>query len=424
MRPIANAIRTSLAALLLVLPVIGPKFALAATDLATAVRDSDHAAVDTLLGQEAARDDINAHGYGGMTPLLWAVLADDLALAGKLLVAGADANLGNRYGIFPLWLAATNRSAAMTSLLLEHGADSTMGLPHGETALMAAARAGDADTIRLLLDAGADPNAREATLGETALIWAAAENHPAAIAALIAGGADPDLASSPLDLAPMDWVQIGMVSTVLPVGGWTPLMTAARQNSADAAAALVAGGADLDRQDPDGTTALVVAIINRHYDLAAALLEAGADPDVADRTGMTALYAAVDIASLGPDIGLPPRPRHDTLQAIDIVRIALEHGADPNARLASAVIGRHHGLGDFALGEGATALMRAAKSNDTSSMRLLLDAGADPGLQMANGQTVFDIVERGRGGPIEEAAALLREYAGESVGGGAGRAAN
>src|SRR5690606_35131813 len=98
-------------------------------------------------------------------------------------------------------------------------------------------------------------------------------------------GADLDRHSFPLNLPAMEWEQVGMVSTTLPVGGWTAAMYAARQNAAEAMAALIELGADLDAQDADGTTALGLAIINEHYDLAATLLEAGADPTIVDRTG-------------------------------------------------------------------------------------------------------------------------------------------
>jgi ankyrin repeat protein len=369
-----------------------------------------------------------------MTALLLAVQANEVDLAHWLIDSGADPNRANAYEITPLWLAATNRSASMTEMLLGHGADPKLKMSHGENAVMAAARAGDAASIRLLLAAGADPNASEALQGETALIWAAAENHGEAIRALVAGGANPDQQGKPLDLAPMDWVQIGMVSTLLPVGGWSPLMYAARENSPDAALALAEVGADLDLRDADGTTALGFAILNRHYDLAALLLEAGADPDVADRAGMTALYGAVDMAFFTSDIGRPNQPILDRLTAKDVARLALAKGADPNAQLAGVIIGRHHGTGDFALGNGATALMRAAKGGDLELMRMLLEAGADQTIAMANGQTVRSLVSggggRGRGGGLAgfgggrgggggpanpEALALLDEFAAPSV---------
>ena len=76
----------------------------------------------------------------------------------------------------------------------------------------------------------------------------------------------------------MDWQQVGMVSTVLPRGGFTALMYAARQDAKDAARSLAEAGANLDVQDPDGTSALEFAIINQHFDLAALLLEKGANP--------------------------------------------------------------------------------------------------------------------------------------------------
>lgn len=382
-----------------------------ASELTDAAERGDRARVAALLDSTDAARLVDEPGGYGMTALLYAAQANDLELAEALLDAGADPDRGNAYDITPLWLAATNRSPLMTELLLARGADATFAMPHGETALMAAGRSGDAGSIRLLIEAGADPNASEDKHGETALIWAAAENHRDAIRALVEGGADPDQPGKMLDLAPMEWVQIGMVSTVLPAGGWSPLMYAARENARDAARALTEVGANPDLRDADGTTALGVAIMNGHYDLAAWLLEAGADPDVADRTGMTALYGAVDMVFFRSDIGRPPQPNFSELGARDVVRLALAHGADPNATLVSPIIGRHHGFGDFALGEGATALMRAAKGGDLDLMRLLLDAGANPAIAMANGQTVIDLVSGGRRSePNQDALDLLAEY--------------
>jgi ankyrin repeat protein len=399
--------------------------AAAASELAEAAERGDRLLVEALLATADGHAQVDDPAGYGMTALLFAVQADDFELAETLLEAGADPNLGSIYEITPLWLAATNRNAAMTELLLAHDADATFAMAHGETALMAAGRSGDAGSIRRLIAAGADPNASERKHGETALIWAAAENHPEAIRALAAGGANLDQQGLLLDLAPMDWVQIGMVSTILPVGGWSALMYAARENAADAAIALAEVGANLDFRDADGTTALGLAIMNGHYDLAAQLLDAGADPDVADRTGMTALYSAVDMVFFRSDIGRPPVPNMSVLTARYIVRLALEHGADPNAQLSSPIIGRHHGFGDFALGDGATALMRAANGSDIELMRLLLESGADASIAMANGRTVIDLVSGGggssgglvgfgggRGGspPNEEALALLTEF--------------
>jgi cytohesin len=383
-------------------------FAANGSELADAARAGSAERVQALL-ESAARAELDAPSRDGMTPLMWAAQANDLTIARLLLRAGADANLGNRYGITPLWLAATNRSPALVTLLLEHGADAAAALPHGETPLMAAAHSGDAESIRLLLAAGADPDASETALGETALMWAAAEDHPDAIRALAAGGADLDLASRPLALAPMNWLQIGMVSTVLPVGGWPPLLFAARENAPAAALALIEAGADPNVRDPDGLTALNVAIMNEHYDLAVALLEAGADPDAADRTGMTALYGAIEIANVGSVIGRPPVVRVDEHDAVDFVRLALEHGADPNARLAEPILAQHHGFPDRTLGAGTTPLMRAARAHDLESARVLVAAGAAADARAADGSSVLHVMAAARAPRSDAAVAIERD---------------
>jgi ankyrin repeat protein len=137
--------------------------------------------------------------------------------------------------------------------------------------------------------------------------------------------------------------------------------------------------ADLNAADPDGTTALQLAILNVHYDLATMLLRKGADPNVADNSGMTALYAAIDMRS---PAGMMTRPNPKLSAEIDageMVKILLAHGANPNLGLKKPIIGRHNNLvGDTSLGDGATPLMRAAKSNDLPVLRALLEGGADP----------------------------------------------
>jgi uncharacterized protein len=380
----------------------------ASGDLADGAKRHEWAKVRTLLAK-SSKDDVRFAQADGMTALHWAVESDEADMVVRLLAAGADANAPNRLGVTPLWLAGTNGSVAVTRALLKAGADAKATLPHGETALMTAARTGRAEVVRMLLAAGADPNARESAQGETALMWAAAENQGDAIRALMAGDADASVHTKALKLAPMDWMQVGMVSTVLPVGGWTALMIAARQDAQDAVRALTErpkeqGGADPDEQDADGATALQIAIINQHFDLAAVLLERRANPNVADVTGMSALYAAIDMIGFRSEIGRPAKNLMDKLAAIDIVRLCLQHGANPNLQLKKAILGRHHGFGDNTLGAGATALMRATKAVDLEVMQMLVDAGADPKLGMANGSNAVQMIVAARPGPGPAAA--------------------
>jgi ankyrin repeat protein len=329
----------------------------------------------------------------GTTALHWAVRANDLDAAQRLLRAGANPDAANRYGVTPLSLAAENASAPLLQTLLEAGAH-----PSGAI-LMTAARTGNAEVVRMLLARGADANARESSLGETALMWAAAENHPEAVRALIEHGADPNARSQELVYA-KDRFGLEGVTTILPHGNWTALMYAARQGSLAAARALAESGADLNLADPDGTTAIELAILNGHFDTAGMLAEKGADPNLADSTGMAALYAAVDMDTLGEIYGRPGRKSTDRLTALELLPILLAHGANPNATLKSATLSRAHTPGEPSLGEGTTPLMRAAKNGDTPAIRVLMAHGADASLKQKNGTTALMLasgVGRGQG---------------------------
>jgi len=353
--------------------------------LIEAVKAGDAQAVRAILKQRA---DVNASEADGMTALHWAVRANDMDTMQLLLRSGANAKAANRYGVTPLSLAATNGNAAMIEALIKSGADPNAALPEGETVLMTAARTGKPDAVKALVARGANVNAREKWQEETALMFAAAENNAAAVKVLVEAGADMNVHSKVWNFPEYKYETNGMAVFQLPRGGWTALMYAARQNAMDAAAMLADLKADLNATDPDGTTALQLAILNVHYDLAALLLKKGADPNVADNSGMTALYAAADMRSPAGMMTRPNPKLTDEIDAAEMIKILLEHGANPNARLKKPIIGRHNNLvGDTSLGEGTTPLMRAAKTNDLAVMRLLLDSGADPTLTVKDRTT-------------------------------------
>ena len=347
----------------------------------TAARANNIAAVQAALKQKA---DVNAAEADGTTALHWAARADNVEMVRALMRAGADVTRANRYGITPLQLAAVNGNSPMVKLFVDAGADVNAELPEGETILMTAARTGRPDALKILLDAGAKVDGREQWHGESALHWAAAENHAEAVALLVAGGANVDERSAP------ETYRRRSGQSVMPLGSWTPLMYAARQNAIAAGKALVAQKASLDLVDPDGATALVIAIINANYDFAAMLLDAGADPNIVDKdAAMGPLYAAADMHRLAVGHGRPNPKPSGALDAVDIVKRLLDKKADPHATLKAAIMQRQHTQGDSTLGAGATPLMRAAKSGDIAIVRLLLDAGADPKATLANGNNVL-----------------------------------
>ena len=154
--------------------------------------------------------------------------------------------------------------------------------------------------------------------------------------------------------------------------------------------ALAEGGANLDIQDPDGTTAMILAIINGHYDVAAMLLEKGANPNVADSTGMAALYAAVDMNTL-PFMHGRPYPKPSGRLGVAGLRASCCWATAPTStrQLKTPLLRRHNSTSTQSLGEGTTPLMRAAASGDVAMMRLLLERGADPTLRQKNGTTML-----------------------------------
>jgi len=361
----------------------------------------------------------------GTTDLHRAVRIGDTQAIARLITGGADVNAANRYGVTALSLAADNGDSLTLQTLVKAGASirtAEATLPDHQTLLMRVARTGRVDAIKALVAAGDDVQARETRTGTTAVTWAATYNRGNAVRALAEAGADLNLTSTVtayphtqngvLLTGPEDGVSY-VGQTVLPRGGWSAAMFAAREGAADAIRALGDAHANLNAVDPEGTSALIIAVINGQYEAMAALLEKGADPNVADIKGMTPLYAAVDMHTLATTFGRPDPPRTVTDGSVNAVRRLLAAGANPNARLKGAVLKRVYDAGDNRLGEGATPLMRAARGGDAAVMRLLLAGGADPTLMQKSGNNPILLAaaaSAGRNGAedarVSEAAAL------------------
>ena len=360
-----------------------------AQNLADIVSSGDREQALSLL---ATGTDVNATQSDGSSALLYAVYAGDIELVKLLLAAGADANHGNEYGAMPMAEAAMQGNVEIMQLLLEHGALPDQANLEGETALMIAARSGNLPAAELLLEQGAAVNAKESWGGQSALMWAAAQSQPDMLKLLLAHGADVNehgtarlwdrrILSEP---RPKDMNK----------GGFSPLLYAARQGCTTCVAILANGGADLNATDPDRISALNLALINLHFDTAVALIEAGADVNQWDIFGRAPLYNAIDLNTL-PVGGRTDIPSEDTHSGVDVARMLLERGANPNMQLKvrppyrNAVFDRGS---DNSLAEGATPLIRAARAADVASVKLLLEHGALVDLPNARGHTPLLIV--------------------------------
>src|SRR4029079_5055235 len=229
--------------------------------------------------------------------------------------------------------------------------------------------------------------------GQTALMWAVAQRHPAAVAALIEAGADINARSRAYDQTvsrdspasadadyPRDIVQRG---------GSTALLFAARSGDVESARLLLTAGANVNDALPDCTSALVLAAHSTQSAVAMLLLDKGARPDH-EAAGYTALHAAV----LRGDLAL--------------VKALLAHGANPSPKITKGTPLRRSGT-DFELPEtliGATPYFLAAKFLETAIMPVLLAAGTDPRVGLADGTTPL-MVAAGMGAGGVRAGGLL-----------------
>ncbi len=270
-------------------------------------------------------------GQYGITELMSAALAGDAATVKALLEAGADVNAADDWGDTALIRAAASGHAAVVELLLEAGADPEAPSRSGDTALAIAIKYRAGDVALVLLEHGADPDVtlqsgssrppttvleRAAVHGQSAVVAAMIERGvdlanggPAALnaalwrghediaAALIAGGVDVDAA--PWSLDPGVHLQTGDF----------PLQTAAQGGHVRSVELLLRHGADVNLRDRHGRSALHYAARNGHARAATVLLAHGAlvsADDVAAAWSAThnelasRLLDSVDVASLSP----------------------------------------------------------------------------------------------------------------------------
>jgi ankyrin repeat protein len=346
----------------------------AGLSLIDAAKNGDVEAVRALVKRGA---DVNAPAADGTTALHWASYRDAVETADLLIRAGARVDAANDLGATPLWMASMNGSLAMVRRLLEAGAHPNLSLLLGETPLMIASRSGNPDVVRQLVDKGAKVNTR-GPRGQTALMWAVSQQHPDVVTVLLAHGADVHARSEV-------WTQMMAVpphgkpeyNRLIPHGGDTALLFAARVGDLASARLLVAAGANVNDADAWGVSAMVLAAHSGFGEIVDLLLDKGANVD-AEGPGFTALHEAI--------------MRRDE----KMVASLLAHGANPNTPLRTWTPERRSSE-DFNFAPaliGATPFWLAARFAEPAVMRVLVARGADPKFVLRNEYYVNDFNDR------------------------------
>ena len=345
------------------------------TPLHRAVHADHLEIVDLLL--RAGANATTGDRYG-VTPLYLAAVNGNTAMMVRLLDAGADPNAVDAAGETPLMTAARTGVPSALRLLLDRGARvDARDTEFQQTALMLAVRENHTESVALLIERGATVDARTRVGVAPPFIPPCKGTGCGSEGVGINRGGLPDR---------------GRRAEVK--GGMTALLYAARDGRPDAARRLLAAGATVELAEANGIRPLLMAVLNNNLDVARLLLAHGADVNADDFWGRAPLWAAVEYRNLdmnNRDQDSPTSNGVDRSASLAFIADLLKTGAQVNARTREVPPSRRwlYSLGDVSWVDftGQTPFLRAAFAGDTAVMRLLLEHGADPNLPTGAGTT-------------------------------------
>lgn len=241
-----------------------------------AIDRGDAGAVSRLLDGHTGPAPRNAWDA---TPLIMACWHGHLRIARVLVDHGTDINAVYEAGNTPLIVAAWHGHRDMVAYLLGCGANVHVKNKGGDDALAWAAEHGHLAIVRLLLSAGArDVNA--------ALVFACENGHGEIAEALLSSGASLEYQHGEHSLTPLAAAaykgHCDLVESLLQKGadihavGDCALGWACGAEQAEAAAVLIAHGANVNARGAEGRTFLQEALEESHHGIADILRAHGA----------------------------------------------------------------------------------------------------------------------------------------------------
>ncbi|HEX4976417.1 MAG TPA: ankyrin repeat domain-containing protein [Nocardioides sp.] len=357
--------------------------------------------------------------------LIAAARARDVEAARRLVRQGADVNTQDEHQENAFLLATSEGPLAMLELTLRHGARVDAKDSFDGTGMIRAADRGHADIVGRLVRAGTAldhvNNLGWTALHEAVILGDGGRRYVDTVRVLVAAGADTTVpsvrdgltareharAAGHREIARLlvrverEEVRRGRADAVL--------LQAAREGDADLAALALRAGADLEARDERRRTALLVAVAEDRVEVARLLVHLGADPDAVDDqqdtpwlvTGVTGSVRMLEVLlPAGPDLTLRNR-----FGGVSVIPAAERGHVEYVRRVVRTGIDVDH-VNDL----GWTALLEAVILGDGGPrhqevVRILLEAGADPGIADKDGVTALEHAERR---DYDEIARLLR----------------